>query len=97
MHTCTYTAHCGRVGAGEGEGDLRKHRIDFADAATVLSDDQALTRPDEDPEEERFVTLGMDAMGRVLVVSYTWRGNKIRLISARKATRSERRQYEGRR
>ena len=70
-------------------------RIDFADAATVLHDQQAVTIPDgRSDEEERFVTLGMDALGRVLVVVYTWRRNRPRLISARTATRPERRQYE---
>jgi hypothetical protein len=63
----------------------------------VLTDDLALTRSDDNPDEERFVTLGMDALGRVLVVTYTWHGDEIRLISARRATPSERRQYEGRR
>jgi uncharacterized DUF497 family protein len=74
--------------------NLKKHGIDFADAATVLSDDLALTVPDDDPDEQRFVTVGMDAVGRVLVVVYAWREEERRLISARKATRSERRQYE---
>ena len=56
----------------------------------------ALTIADEFAAEERFVTLGNDAFGRVLVVVYTWRGSDtIRLISARKATRAERTQYEG--
>jgi hypothetical protein len=73
--------------------NLRKHGIDLADAATVLSDEQALTVGDDDPDEERFITLGMDALGRLLVVVYTWRGQEPRLISARRATRSEREQY----
>ena len=77
--------------------NLRKHRVDFADAETALRDEQALTRPDDDPEGERFVTLGTDALGRLLVVVYQWRDDDVRLISARKATRSERRQYEGKR
>jgi len=77
--------------------NLRKHGVDFADAATVLEDEAALTRPDEHPEEDRWVTLGMDALGRVLVVVYTWREENPRLISARKATRTERRQYESKR
>jgi uncharacterized DUF497 family protein len=71
-----------------------KHGMDFADAATVLSDGLALTMHDEDPDEERFVTIGVDALGRLLVVAYTWRGDDVRLISARKATAAERRQYE---
>jgi len=45
--------------------------------------------------EERFVTIGMDALGRILVVVYTWRGERLRLISARKATPRERSEYEG--
>ena len=77
--------------------NLRKHQVDFADATTVLEDEAALTVLDDDPDEERSVTLGMDALGRLLVVVYTWRGEEVRLISARKANRSERRQYEGKR
>jgi uncharacterized DUF497 family protein len=76
--------------------NLRKHGVDFADAGTVLHDEQAITIPHEGADaEERFVTLGMDALGRVLVVAYTWRDERPRLISARKATPRERRQYEG--
>jgi len=74
--------------------NLRKHGVDFADAATALEDPRALSMPDDDPDEERFVALAMDALGRVLVMSYTWRDESVRLISARRATRSERRQYE---
>jgi uncharacterized DUF497 family protein len=55
------------------------------------------TVPDDDPDKERFVTLATDALGRLLVVVYTWRGAGPRLISARRATPSERRQYEGKR
>jgi hypothetical protein len=74
--------------------NLSKHGIDFADAVSVLADDLALTIPDERFDEERFITVGMDTFGRDLVVVYTWRGDEIRLISARKATRRERQQYE---
>ncbi len=77
--------------------NLQKHRVDFADAATALHDEMGITVPDDDPDEERFVTLASDALGRVLVLVYTWRGPRIRLISARPATRRERRQYEGKR
>jgi uncharacterized DUF497 family protein len=74
----------------------RKHRIDFADAVTVFTDEQALTMPDEEhTTEERDITIGMDALGRILVVVYTWRGLHIRLISARKATRREEAFYTG--
>ncbi|HEY9692241.1 MAG TPA: BrnT family toxin [Oculatellaceae cyanobacterium] len=74
--------------------NLRKHGIDFADAVSVFSDDLAITIPDERFDEERFITIGIDAFGRVLVVVYTLRGDEIRLISARKATRLEQQQYE---
>jgi len=74
--------------------NLRKHGIDFADAVSVFSDDLAITFPDERFNEERFITIGLDALGRVLVVIYTWRDQEIRLISARPATRQERRQYQ---
>jgi uncharacterized protein len=75
----------------------RKHGIDFADATAVFEDERALTVKDEITavDETRMLTLGRDAMGRLLVVAYTWRGERIRLISARRATSSERRQYRG--
>lgn len=73
-----------------------KHGVDFADATTVLEDEAAITVADAFADEERFITIGLDAFGRLLVVVYTWRGeDTIRLISARKATAHERRQYEG--
>jgi hypothetical protein len=81
----------------KAEVNRRKHGIDFADAATALSDELALTVLDEGRDEERFVTVAMDALGRILVVVYTWRDEEIRLVSARKATAAERRQYEVRR
>ena len=77
--------------------NLRKHGIDFADAATVLHDDYAVTIPDDRSDEARFITTGMDALGRVLVVVYTWKADDVRIISARSATPRERGQYEGER
>jgi uncharacterized DUF497 family protein len=74
--------------------NIRKHGINFADAVSIFSDDLAITITDERFEEERFITIGMDAFGRILVVVYTLRNNEIRLISARKATRYEQQQYE---
>lgn len=74
--------------------NLRKHGVDFSDAATVFDDDLARTIPDEESGEERFVTMGADALGRTLVVVYMWRNQQIRIISARKANRRERRDYE---
>lgn len=73
----------------------RKHRIDFADAVGVFEDPNALTMDDEHPDEPRFVTIGLDAQARVVVVCWTGRPSAIRLISARKATPAERKQYEG--
>ena len=71
-----------------------KHAVSFADTFAVFEDPNALTLDQVVRGEERHVTVGMDAFGRVLVVVYTWRGENIRIISARKATRSEGRQYE---
>ena len=71
-----------------------KHGVSFADTFAVFEDASALTLDQMVRGEERHMTIGMDAFGRVLVVVYTWRGENIRIISARKATRSEVRQYE---
>ncbi len=73
--------------------NLAKHGVRFADAVTALEDQQAITVPDESAGEERWVTLGMDGTGRVLVVVYTWRGENIRIISARSATPGETKNY----
>lgn len=74
--------------------NFRKHGIEFADAVSVFSDDLAITISDERFDEDRFVTIGMDVFGRILVVVFTWRGEDIRLISARLTERHERKQYE---
>jgi uncharacterized protein len=84
------------VGSRQGREEPHKHEVDFADVATVLTDESTVTVEDRDSDEERFITIGMDILGRTLVVAYIWRGDSIRLISARKATPRERRQYEGR-
>jgi uncharacterized DUF497 family protein len=78
----------------KARANLRKHRVDFADAATVFEDPRAVTVADENLDEERYVTLGMDLLSRQLVVIYTVRGERIRIISARRATRRERADYE---
>ena len=67
-----------------------KHGVRFADAVGVFADERALTVEDPRRAEERWVTMGMDAFARLVVVVYTRREDTIRLISARKATRSER-------
>jgi len=74
--------------------NLKKHRIDFADAVSVLEDERAITIHDAYPEE-RYITIGMDSFGHILVVVYTWRKTRIRIISARKATAKEISQYKG--
>jgi uncharacterized DUF497 family protein len=79
----------------KAELNRQQHGIDLADAVGVFEDAYAITIPDERHEESRFVTVGMDTLGRVLVVVHTWRGERIRIISARRATRRERCQYEG--
>lgn len=73
--------------------NVRKHGIQFADAVAVMEDQRAITLRDDSAGEERWVTIGMDALARVLIVVYTWRGNTIRIISARPATPNESRQY----
>ncbi|HBG07946.1 MAG TPA: hypothetical protein DDY22_20925 [Geobacter sp.] len=76
--------------------NFRKHGIRFSDAEFVLFDQMALTREDSEAEgEERFISIGTDSTGRVLVVVYTYRGEEVRLISARLATAKERAYYEG--
>lgn len=95
MHICAYNRDMAYQWDREkAAANVNKHGIDFTDAVSIFSDDLALTVTDERFEEERFITIGMDALGRVLVVVYTWRGNEIRLISARKAMSHERIQYE---
>jgi len=74
--------------------NLNKHGIDFADAVSVFADELAITIFEDRFDEERFITIGIDLFNRILVVVYTMRDDEIRLISARKATKNERLQYE---
>lgn len=75
--------------------NLRRHGVSFADAECVLYDPMALTVEDiEAVGERRYVTIGLGSAGDVLVVVYTERGSGYRLISARRATRNERKTYE---
>ena len=76
--------------------NLEKHEVEFSEAATVFGDPLAVTffDPDHSDDEERFLTFGESAQGRLLVVSHADRDDRIRIISARKATRRERRIYE---
>ena len=75
--------------------NLRKHRVSFADASLALEDPRALTIADPDASgEQRFVSLGSDPAGCVLVTVFAPRGLRTRIISSRKASRAERRAYE---
>ena len=76
--------------------NLKKHRISFREAATVFSDFLSITfaDPDHSINESRYITMGLSNRGQLLIVSHTDRGNRIRIISARKTTRQERKFYE---
>jgi uncharacterized protein len=76
--------------------NLVKHGVSFEEAKTVFGDPQELMIFDEDhsDEEDRYISMGTSNLGRVVVVSYTERGNHIRIISARPANKGERNQYE---
>jgi hypothetical protein len=76
--------------------NLRKHGVSFEEATTALRDDLALTGrdPDHSTGEARYVTFGVSSQGRLLVVAHTERGDLVRIVSARPATKSERKIYE---
>jgi uncharacterized protein len=78
----------------KARANLRKHKVNFAHAEQALRDPFGVTIDDPDAEgEQRFVTLGMDTLGRLLVVVHTPRGDSTRLISARKASPGEAEHY----
>ena len=77
--------------------NLKKHAVEFADAVGVFDDPGAITIEDPDAEgEQRLLAIGLDVLGRLIVVAFTYRGDDLRLISARKATRKEISIYEKR-
>lgn len=80
----------------KAEKNLKKHAVSFHEAASVLGDALSLTYPDPNhsAREHRFITVGMSRSGGVLMVAHTDRGDNIRIISARKTTRKERKYYE---
>src|SRR3990172_12941324 len=80
----------------KAQANFRKHGVRFSDAEGVLLDPNAISRDDPTADDERrFVSLGLDIVGKVVVVVvYTYREEDVRLISARPATPNERRQYE---
>jgi len=78
----------------KADQNIRKHRVDFADAAIALEDENALTIEDFGHNEQRFKTLGMGPQLNIIFVVHVERcGDTIRIISARKADRSETKQY----
>ena len=80
----------------KADANARKHGVTFSEAMTVFADPLSLTArdPDHSDTEDRYVTMGMSADGRLLVVSHTDRGERVRIISAREASGRERRAYE---
>ena len=79
--------------------NFRKHGVRMPEAIPVFDDPYAITIADDesDPDERRFVTLGVGTAGRLLVVVYTWRGENIRITSVRLAEANEREEYEAER
>ena len=80
----------------KAKANLAKHEVSFDEATTVFNDEFSITifDPNHSDEETRFIDLGMSNKGRLLVVVYMERQDKIRIISCRKATMTERRKYE---
>jgi uncharacterized DUF497 family protein len=76
--------------------NLQKHGVDFTEAATAFGDPLSITIPDpaHSESEERWLLVGQTTAGKLVVVAHTERGDEIRLISARLATRRERANYE---
>ena len=83
-------------GPGKAKANLRKHGVSFEEAATVFLDPLAITFPDPDhsDDEEREITIGLSTKHRAVFVSHCPRGDRTRIIDARKATRKERKKYE---
>ena len=82
--------------AKKAAANLAKHKVSFDEASTVFGDPLAVTinDPDSSTDENRLLTKGMSTRWKLLVVAHTFEGGVIRIISARRATRNERRQYE---
>ena len=80
----------------KAEANERKHGVTFSEALTVFADPLSLTGydPGHSGDEDRFITMGTSADGRLLVVSHTDRDDKVRIISSREASRKERKDYE---
>jgi uncharacterized protein len=84
-----------RYDPAKATANLKKHGVSFADAEGVFQDPLAVTQEDPDAQgERRFVAIGLGSAAELLVVVYAMRGEEVRLISARRATRKERITYE---
>ena len=99
VYKCTYTTGLGKVSyewnTRKAKDNVRKHGVEFADAAIALEDEWAITITDPDSNgEQRFISLGTDPVGRLLVTVFTSRDNNVRPISSRKATKAERKRYK---
>jgi uncharacterized protein len=80
----------------KAEGNLRRHHVDFRDAATIFRDPLGTTifDPSHSKEEDRYITIGKSLAGRLLIIAHSDRGDRIRIISARELTSAERKAYE---
>lgn len=80
----------------KARANLSKHEVSFDEARSVFNDPYYVDffDPDHSDDEERYIVIGLSQQNRVLVVSYTERGHRVRLISAREATRREQDDYE---
>jgi hypothetical protein len=80
----------------KAEANLRKHGVSFQEASTAFRDPLSVTGADPDHSigESRFITFGESVRGKLLVISHTERGGEIRILSARRATKPERKIYE---
>ena len=80
----------------KAKGNLKKHGVSFEEGATIFNDPMIATilDPDHSEDEERFISIGMSVIRRLLSVIHTYRKDRLRLISARKATKAEKKNYE---
>jgi len=77
----------------KAKANITKHGISFANAVSVFEDEYLMTIEEDCVRETRCIALGMDSFGRILVIVYACRNDEIRIISARKATAREQKQY----
>ncbi len=82
--------------SNKAASNLAKHNVSFHEASTVFGDSLSLTfsDPDHSDDEDRYITIGESTQRRLIIISHTDRGQRIRIISAREVTRRERKIYE---